>query len=217
MNRRLTALQAFLRVELPPAPARVLEIGCGEGELASALAEDGYRVVAIDPDAPHGSIFRSIALEDFSTADGFDAVVASVSLHHVDDLELALDKVAGLLLPAGILVLEEFAKERLAGPTAGWYYHQRRAAAAVGRSESAVAHDFETWQRELTDNLADVHPFADVRRSLEGRFVERHFAWTPYLYSYLLDDALEPVERELIESGEIAATGVRYVGVARAR
>jgi len=61
-----------------------------------------------------------------------------------------------------------------------------------------------------------VHPFADIRRWLDSRFVELNLAWTPYLYSYLLDDALEPVERELVESGAIEATGVRYVGVVRA-
>ena len=44
----------FVRGALPPAPARVLEVGAGDGELATALAAWGYDVVAIDPreDAP---------------------------------------------------------------------------------------------------------------------------------------------------------------------
>lgn len=216
MNKRLTAFHVFLHSQLPPTPARVLEIGCGKGELAGALAKDGYEVVAIDPEAPRGAIFQSVTFEDFFDNDDFDAVVASVSLHHIDDLETALDKVADLLRPGGILVLVEFSKERLNGPTAEWYFHQRRAVAAIGRSETAVADDFEAWQHELAGNLAEVHAFVDIRRWLDSRLVERHLAWTPYLYSYLLDDALEPVERELIESGAIEATGVRYVGVVRA-
>jgi spermidine synthase len=33
---------AFVEAQLPPIPARVLEIGCGEGELARAVARLGY-------------------------------------------------------------------------------------------------------------------------------------------------------------------------------
>ena len=43
-------------------------------------------------------------------------------------------------------------------------------------------------------------------------FVERVLVEVPYLYSYRLDDAVEPVERALIEAGAIEATGVLYAG-----
>ena len=43
---------AFVLGELPPSPARVLEIGCGAGELALEISEAGYDVLAIDPEAP---------------------------------------------------------------------------------------------------------------------------------------------------------------------
>src|SRR4051794_41935138 len=42
---------AFVRGALPEPPARVLEIGAGDGSLAAALREGGYDVVAIDPAA----------------------------------------------------------------------------------------------------------------------------------------------------------------------
>ncbi len=51
-----------------------------------------------------------------------------------------------------------------------------------------------------------------MRPELDGRFAERLFTWTPYLYSYWLDDLLEPLERKLIADGAIQATGFRYVG-----
>ncbi len=47
-------LYGFVTEQLPSAPARVLEVGCGRGDLARAIAESGYEVVAIDPDAPGG-------------------------------------------------------------------------------------------------------------------------------------------------------------------
>ena len=47
----------FVEAQLPPTPARVLEVGCGQGDLACAVARLGYGIVAIDPQAPDGEIF----------------------------------------------------------------------------------------------------------------------------------------------------------------
>jgi SAM-dependent methyltransferase len=96
----------------------VLEVGCGAGELAHALADSGYDIVAIDPEAPDGEIFRRRTIEEFDEPDPFDAVVASLSLHHVHDLGAALDKVVRLL--RGPLILNEFAWDRLEPMTPEW-------------------------------------------------------------------------------------------------
>jgi 2-polyprenyl-3-methyl-5-hydroxy-6-metoxy-1,4-benzoquinol methylase len=82
----------FVTAQLPAAPARVLEVGCGAGRLAGALDDMGHRVVAIDPAAPEGSIFQSVSLEEFADPGRFDAVVASRALHHIYDLAEALSK-----------------------------------------------------------------------------------------------------------------------------
>ena len=71
----------FVRATLPPPPARVLEVGAGDGELASLLADAGYDVVAIDP-ASTGGVVRPVALHELDEAP-FDAAVAVVSLHHL--------------------------------------------------------------------------------------------------------------------------------------
>jgi hypothetical protein len=42
-------VHAYVRATLPPPPARILEVGAGSGELAEALREAGYDVLAIDP------------------------------------------------------------------------------------------------------------------------------------------------------------------------
>jgi SAM-dependent methyltransferase len=211
MTRRATAFCDFLGAQLPAPPVRVLEVGCGRGELAQALAERGFEVVAIDPNAPEGLIFGRVGLEEFSDSRGFDAVVASVSLHHIEDLAGAVDKIASFLPQGGVLALEEFAKERLAGATALWYYHQRCALAAAGREDTLPDH-FDEWEHRSKGDHADIHPVSEIRSALERRFVERHFEWTPYLYSHRLDDAVEPLERRLISEGAINATGLLYVG-----
>ena len=39
-----TGLAAYVRAHLPPPPARILEVGAGNGELANLLRENGYDV-----------------------------------------------------------------------------------------------------------------------------------------------------------------------------
>ena len=208
---RLARFLEFALTYLPGPPARLLEIGCGGGDLARALADAGYDVTAIDPEAPEGPIFRRVTLEDFiDDGGGFDAIVASVSLHHVHDLDAAFDKVAALLKPGGVLVLEEFAKERLRGATADWYYAERKRRDDDGE----LPDDVETWFRGW-DERHGIHPWEDLHRALAGRFEERYVGGVPYLYDFRLEDELEPVERRLIESGTIDATGIRYVGTRR--
>jgi SAM-dependent methyltransferase len=198
----LVGTEDFVRSQLPPPPARVLEVGCGDGRLAMALAAAGYRVTAIDPRAPVGAIFRQVTLEAFDSAEPFNAAVAIVCLHHVAEVGSAVRKIAGLLTPRGRLIVEEFAKERFVEPsTAQWYWRQRN-----------VGTDFERWLRDWIEEHADVHEFATIRLHLERQFVRRYFAHVPYLHLYDLDPAVEPLERALIARGEIEATGIRYVG-----
>jgi SAM-dependent methyltransferase len=201
----MDALQ-LVKPQLPPPPARVLEVGCGDGRLACALDELGYRVTAIDPEAPEGEIFRAVSLDEFADPERFDAVVASRSLHHIPDLAGALFKIQRLLVPGGRIVVVEHAWDRLDKPTARWYFEQRRAAHSHGAPGSLQA-CLEKWQADH----ADLHAYAALHGELDERFTERHFAWTPYLYGEL-GQGLEQEERRLIEAGAINATGFLYVG-----
>lgn len=203
---------AFVQEQLPRPPASVLEVGCGEGHLARELEAAGYDVVAIDPEAPRGEIFRSVRLEDFDGTGPFSAVVASLSLHHIEDLAAAVDKIAGLLAPGGLLILNEWDRGRFSGTTARWYFHQRQALAALGREQAEIEPTFEEWWPEWRERRSDVHPYKVMRPELDRRFSERVFEWVPYLYGYRLGGEVEPLERALIASGDIAAVGFRYVG-----
>ena len=200
-------LTDFVLAHVPPPPARVLEVGCGGGDLARALAAAGHDVTAIDPEAPEGPIFRRVTLEDFAEPGLVDSVVASRSLHHMADLAVALTKIGALLRPGGVLVVNDFAKERLEGPTAEWYYDQRRALAAAGGR-----HAPGSFAECLHAEHADIHAYGDMRRELDRRFRERSFAWVPYLHGELGDIVSEEHEGALIEAGAIQATGFRYVG-----
>jgi SAM-dependent methyltransferase len=214
---RRVELADFVRAHLPPPPARVLEVGCGKGELTLALADAGYDITGIDPDAPDGAPFRRLLLENLGADDGpFDGVVASRSLHHVRDLELALDRIVDLLVPRGLLVLDEFAWDRLDLPTADWFYGQQRALEAAGRLDEAPR-SLDACCADWHAEHVGLHGFAAMRTALEARFEERFFTWMPYLHR-LLDGAVSAaLEEGLIEAAAIQATGFRYVGEARSR
>jgi ubiquinone/menaquinone biosynthesis C-methylase UbiE len=185
----------------------VLEVGCGEGDLARALAATGYDVTAIDPVAPEGPIFRRIKLEDLEEDSSFDAVVASRSFHHMANLDQNLDRVAKLLGEDGRFILDEFAWERLDEPTADWYEGQRRV--LVAALEDRRAPPAEEW----LDHHADIHRSETVCAALSARFEELAFERVPYLWRYLGGPATAELEESLIGSGAIQALGFRFVGI----
>jgi SAM-dependent methyltransferase len=185
----------------------VLEVGCGEGELARALAGAGHTVVAIDSDAPVGELFQTVRLEDFEARKAFDAVVASRSLHHIPALAEAVAKIAGLLKPGGRFILDEHAWERLDDRTARWYFLHR-----VGQAEAPSS--LAACRAEWHADHEGLHGYAAMREHLDRHFTQRFFAWVPYLHREL-PNVDEEQERSLIETGAIQATGFRYVGEPR--
>jgi SAM-dependent methyltransferase len=197
------SLQPFIEAHVP-LPARVLEVGCGAGELARALDELGYEVVAIDPDAPEGELFQAVSVEKFVASEPFDAVVASRSLHHIHDLAEAVEKIEQLLRPEGLFVLDEHACDRLDEKTARWYLEQRAHDPGAPGSLDACLADWEADHHDL-------HGYTAIRHELDRHFSKRFFRWMPYLYGEL-SSVSEEEEHALIEMGAIQAMGFRYVG-----
>jgi SAM-dependent methyltransferase len=103
---------------------RVLELGCGNGGTALALAGRGLHVTGIDLSADRveaagreslrrGLAGRTVFLAgDLNTmplpASSFDCVVAHDALHHILELGNLLDRVRGALVPGGRLVVMDF-------------------------------------------------------------------------------------------------------------
>jgi ubiquinone/menaquinone biosynthesis C-methylase UbiE len=92
---------------------RVLEVGCGRGELAERLIRElGVDLVAVDQSIRMVELTRARSVEaivgdvqylPFSNGE-FDAVVAAWMLYHVPDLHGALSELARVLRPGGRLV-----------------------------------------------------------------------------------------------------------------
>jgi hypothetical protein len=137
-------------------------------------------------------------------------VVASRSLHHIDDLRSGIDKIRALLTEGGPLILNEFAWDRMDQATAAWYQRHVRKPA---RKDSLLPGAFpDEWVAEHEG----LHGFDAMRAELGRRFDEVLFEWTPYIAHYYLErDDLEEEEMRLIGSGDIRAIGFRYVGMRR--
>jgi SAM-dependent methyltransferase len=199
---------AFALSQLPEPPRRVLEVGCGnEGGVAPALAAAGYKVLAIDPDAPDGPLYRQTTLEGLDDPGPFDAVVAGRVLHHVNPLGSALDKLAAL---APVLILDEFAWNHMNEATMDWYEAQHRLLVAAGRDPKGPP-DLGEWRARHSD----LHPYETLRVEVDARYEERFFEWRPYFYRWLEGPVTEGLEAALIDAGAIRPIGFRYAGVRR--
>lgn len=179
---------AFVLHHLPPAPARVLEVGCGDrGGVVPALVDAGYDAIGVDPRAPAGPHFRQ---GDFREVDGeFDAVVAGRVIHHLRPLDAAVEKLASL---APVLVVDEFAWDLIGDDLQAWYEAEHRllpdAPGPVSLDEWRVRHP-------------DLHPHDVLLAALRARYDERTLEWVPYFHRWLgTDDSPDRI-------------GYRWVGV----
>jgi SAM-dependent methyltransferase len=222
-ERWLTALWPFVLAQLPPPPARVLELGCGPlGGFVPQLLADGYDAVGIDRNAPPGEGYRQGDFERDEPGEPVDAIVASRSLHHVGDLDEVLDRVAASLTRGGLVIVAEWRWERFDERSARWCFErlatpegdhpgwlQRRRDDWLASGEAWDAY-FSAWGRGH-----GLHAAERIVEALDRRF-ERVLEQTgPYLYADL-GGVSEQDEQAAIDAGEISAAGVRYVGVLRA-
>jgi hypothetical protein len=195
---------SYVLSQLPSPPARVLEIGCGpEGGATPALAAAGYDALGIDPDAPQGPLFRRMTIEAFDDPGPFDAVVAGRVLHHVDPLDEAVEKLARL---APLLIVDEFAYDRIDRAARDWYGSEYRSLAEAGAPPRAPE-DLEEWRWAHPG----LHPYEVLRRALDRSFEERDFRWEPYLYRWLGGET-KAREEAMIAADALQPIGFRYTG-----
>jgi SAM-dependent methyltransferase len=166
-------------------PRRVLEVGCGWGELAEWIArETGAEVVAIDLSPRMVELARERGL-DASVADvqalpfgdgTFDVVVAAWMLYHVPDLDRGLAEVARVLRPGGSLV---------AATNSRLHLHKLRE--LVGSGPSTLKFSREDGEDHLRPHFAtidriDVDGFLElVDRAAVEDYVSASISMSPFV------------------------------------
>jgi len=228
----------FVKQFLPSKCHRILEVGCGAGELAAALSKDGYSVVAIDMDSDSIAAAQQFGVDarvatwpDFE--DGrFDAILFTRSLHHIHPLNESISHLANSLTEAGRVIVEDFAYESVDDKTLRWF------ASAIRLLESTksltVNDDFLKKVLSKTKNLkawrqnheTELHTAAEINAQLEKTFARVVKENAPYFFRYAAnaipiaenrDAILQAFAREeetLYDNNSIVALGRRFVAPA---
>lgn len=114
-GQRETAGRALGRIEAhlaPGGPRRILDLGCWVGFLLAEARERGWETVGVEPSAWASAYARDrlgldVRQEELFTAElpagSFDAVVLGDVIEHLPQPGKALDRIAELLAPGGVL------------------------------------------------------------------------------------------------------------------
>jgi SAM-dependent methyltransferase len=223
---------AWLTGILPPPPARILDAGCGEGALSRALAGAGYAVTSIDADPAAVAAARSAGIpavrSDLADYDDepFDAVVMLLSLHHMHPLGTALDRVAGLLRPGGMLVLDEYAWDWADEATIRWFYDTAAILGAAGVIEPLAGADElpARWRSRHTVDGVMCNGGDAMIKAVSARLGAVTVRRVPYLARHLLAGRgnrkvlgeLCRIEREHLADDTLSATGFRLTAAKEA-
>jgi SAM-dependent methyltransferase len=225
----------FVKRFLPSTCRRILEVGCGTGDLAAHLLRDGYAVTAIDSDPECVAAARQRGVNaQIATWPGFDdgyfdAILFTRSLHHIHPLDYSVRHAADRLRDGGRIIVEDFAYESADEKTLRWF------ASAIRLFENSgsltVSDDFLETVLSKTEMLkawrqnheTELHTAAEINTELEKMFgcVVREKA--AYYFRYIAkaitaaedrDAVLQDFARQeetLSADGLIVALGRRFV------
>lgn len=173
---------------LAAAPARcslALDVGCGEGILTRELRSVSERVVGIDLDKSSIEAARAqggdgveYILGDFFEHDfepgSFDLIASVAALHHMD-AETALNRMASLVRPGGVVAIVGLAKAR------GLQDFAFNIAGAVATRFHKHVLRKRYWEHSAPTVWPPPHTYAEVRavaeRVLPGVKFRQHVLW----------------------------------------
>ncbi len=183
------------------------------------MVQHGYDASGVDPEAPEGRDYDRVEFEQYDVGQPVDAIVACTSLHHVHDLSEVLAKVARSLTSRGLLVVVEWDWTRWDESTARWCF--ARLPALSPEVEHPWPHTLrdrwaasgQSWESYLTAWAQEegLHTGDALVQELDVHFACESLTRTPYFFADLADTT-DADEQAAIDSGEVQATGLRYVG-----
>jgi SAM-dependent methyltransferase len=217
-ERWLAAVWPFVCAQLPAVPARVVEIGCGPlGGFVPMLRTAGYEAAGVDPEAPRRPGYCRVEFERYDMPQPADAIVACTSLHHVADLGAVLDLVDAALVPGGLLVVVEWARERFDEATARWCFDRLPPPGTdpgwLHRRHAEWRNSGQPWDAYCRAWAAaeGLHTGQDILRELGTRFDSGPITYGPYFFPDLAQisetDEQAAIDARLIQAGRIQYSG----------
>lgn len=100
-------------------PLRILNAGCGSGELSFLLAEAGHEVLGVDASRVYIELaklkktqlalprctFEVCSIEDLCVSQPYDCVIAADVIEHIQDDARVVEKLVACVRPGGLLML----------------------------------------------------------------------------------------------------------------
>src|SRR6266851_5990067 len=231
MNRRLEREQVykFVRPRLS-REKRILEVGCGQGDLARRLSSDGFEVTGLDREILPELRVRQVQwveadLFDFRAERTFDAIVVVATLHHLHPLGDALSHLRSLLIQGGLLIIDEFDLEAPDESTCRWYYDALAAAGMYPSDRIKTDRDLPPLTRWRLDHEHEhkLHSGAVMQAALAEQFDLCDVERGPYLYRYVcaglpedeigarVAEEIFQRESDAVAKGELLPVGLRFV------
>jgi len=225
----------FIKRFLSSGRRRILEVGCGTGELAARLSKDGYSVVAIDSDGDSVAAARRLGVTariatwpDFANGQ-FDALLFTRSLHHIHPLPESIKRAGEILVKGGVIIVEDFAYESADEKTLRWFGSAIRLVEATslltesGEFLDKVSSKTETLKAWRENHENELHTAIEIDAQVEkvfGRVIRENAA---YYFRYIANaltatgkrdailQAFAEQEETLAADGSIVALGRRFV------
>ena len=154
--------QAIIDLLWPP-PARILDVGCGTGELSKALKAIGYEVEGLSPilitlaamQKKVGQPFHHCVFEDFEPQQPFDVVIMSESCQYIHLDKLFPVLTAAMKKDAVWVVVDYFVKDGVSGVMAKSGHTYTMFHRAVAHSQLTMDYD-----RDITEAVLPTLDFA---------------------------------------------------------
>jgi len=237
MDLAIDETVTFILGQIPSPQARILDVGCGDGRVAGRLLAHGHEVVAIDESgemvqqARTRGVDARVAVWPSFEDTPFDVVLFARSLHHAHPLSESVEQAHRLLVPAGRVIVEDFAWSEIDSVTAEWFYGIVRLLAGSGmlatQEESFVIDlaqsggEFSFWKQSHDHEL---HTVTTMWAALRARFRPIGETQMPFLYRYLcpllpenetgyaIASQVLEMEKRMAQLGAIKRIGRRFVG-----